>query len=336
MKTGLIEKRDIRRLLDKWAKNRAVYCPVQRNGLVALEKLTAQSDVLLDHAISKVPTKSVFLPQSEVLCTFEDDEVREAALSNEKAVLFGVRPCDARALLCLDTVFGGDNGVKDPYYFARRTEATIVALACNEPLPGCFCTSVGGGPADRTGADIIVSDIGDSLLFQACTDRGEALMTECANAFRKPGKSETKRAATLAENAGKGMSKVSIEGLKEKLDKSFDSAVWDSIAQTCLGCGVCTYLCPTCHCFDMTDETDGKRGERIRTWDSCQYSLFTLHASGHNPRPSPTERMRQRIMHKLCYAPENFDQVFCVGCGRCVRNCPVNLDIRETITLLNC
>ena len=111
----------------------------------------------------------------------------------------------------------------------------------------------------------------------------------------------------------------------------FDASVWHDIHRKCLGCGVCTYFCPTCHCFDITDEAEGLQGRRIRTWDSCMYPLFTMHASGHNPRPTRKERMRQRIMHKFVYSMEQYGKRFCVGCGRCVINCPVNLDLRFVI-----
>ena len=130
-------------------------------------------------------------------------------------------------------------------------------------------------------------------------------------------------------------SDVNIKNLKEKLDKAFDASFWNEIHQKCLGCGICTFLCPTCYCFDITDEVKDEQGKRIRCWDSCMFPQFTLHASGHNPRPTYRERMRQRIMHKFNYCPENYKETFCVGCGRCIRNCPVNLDIRQIIKIAN-
>ncbi len=111
--------------------------------------------------------------------------------------------------------------------------------------------------------------------------------------------------------------------------------MWGDLTETCLGCGVCTYLCPTCHCFDICDEAATAAGERIRVWDSCQFPLFTQEASGANPRPSGKERFRQRIMHKFSYLPKERDMAGCVGCGRCVAECPVNLDIREVLEKLS-
>jgi ferredoxin len=126
-------------------------------------------------------------------------------------------------------------------------------------------------------------------------------------------------------------SKVVIEGLEEKLDKIFDSPFWDRVHQRCLGCAICTYLCSTCHCFALLDERVNSREQRVRSWDSCMFPDFTLEASGHNPRISNRERMRQRVMHKFNYFVKNFGETACVGCGRCIQNCPVNIDIREII-----
>jgi len=137
--------------------------------------------------------------------------------------------------------------------------------------------------------------------------------------------------AEIASQADQRVSGPSTEGLKENLDEMYDDPFWDELHLRCLGCGVCTYLCPTCHCFDIVDEGNGAAGQRLRNWDTCQFALFTHHTSGHNPRPTGRERMRQRVMHKFNYFVSNFGDIACVGCGRCVRECPVNLDIRAVI-----
>ena len=128
---------------------------------------------------------------------------------------------------------------------------------------------------------------------------------------------------------------IEIDGLKEKLDRSFENPIWQELTEKCLGCGVCTYLCPTCHCFDIVDETHASTGQRMRTWDSCQFPQFTLQASGVNPRATVKERFRQRVMHKFSYMIESYEQIGCVGCGRCVTECPVNLDIRHVVNSIS-
>jgi sulfhydrogenase subunit beta (sulfur reductase) len=126
-------------------------------------------------------------------------------------------------------------------------------------------------------------------------------------------------------------SKIEVRKVTEKLDTMFDDPFWDMVSERCLGCAICTYLCPTCHCFDITDEVISQSGERVRTWDSCAFPSFTLEASGVNPRPSNKERYRQRIMHKFDYFVANHGMAACVGCGRCIKECPVNLDIRVVL-----
>ncbi len=145
---------------------------------------------------------------------------------------------------------------------------------------------------------------------------------------------DLERANKLSERAESAVeSRFSFKGVSEKLDRMFDDPFWDKTCQKCLGCGVCTFLCPTCCCFDILEETEEEK--RVRIWDSCQFSCFTLQGSGHNPRPSGKERMRQRIMHKFNYFVKNHGDSFCVGCGRCVKECPVNLDIREVVRAIS-
>ena len=172
------------------------------------------------------------------------------------------------------------------------------------------------------------------MLFEPITERGKKLIERHSELLKPATAAQLKSRDKLASEAAAKISGIELDGVSKKLESSFESPFWDDIHQTCLACGICTFLCPTCHCFAFSDERLDSKGERIRLWDSCQYPAFTLEASGHNPRVSGMERMRQRIMHKFSYYVENFDEVACVGCGRCVANCPVNLDLRETIKLI--
>jgi ferredoxin len=195
--------------------------------------------------------------------------------------------------------------------------------------------SLGGSPSSPEGSDLLLLDLGDQYLVEAHSEQGKALLEEA------PFERINDEAIAKAEKARRGaessmnpvaMGKISTgKELQERLEQLFDDPLWSDLTESCLGCGVCTYLCPTCHCFDICDEASAKAGERIRVWDSCQFPLFTQQASGFNPRPSVKERFRQRIMHKFSYLPGNGNMTGCVGCGRCVTECPVNLDIREVL-----
>jgi sulfhydrogenase subunit beta (sulfur reductase) len=288
----------------------------------------------LDGARPTLSAKAFVLPQVETLLRFSPDSVEEATDVGCETLLFGVRPCDARAMTLLDRVFRWD-GIDDPYYVARRERTVTVALACESPGAACFCTAVGGGPAGTEGTDLLLVDLGDRFLVAPTTDRGGSILSE-AEAITGPASDADRAAATAqAEAAAARIGPVDVPSDLGGLHAAFDDPMWEELASACLGCGICTYTCPTCHCFDMTDEARRGHGHRVRSWDACAYSSFTLHGSGHNPRATQGARLRQRIFHKFLYCPENFDEIFCVGCGRCVTECPTGIDLRAILARLS-
>jgi len=329
MSKWTISKSDVSGFLDELHKSYQVFAPLRREDILVLERVSDQDSVVLDFYNTKQAPKEVFFPRSEVLFSYRDGEVIPASLSDERRVVFGIRPCDARSSVLLDQVFDAAD-FQDPYYVNRRQNTLLIGLACNKPLSTCFCTTVGGGPFSTDGLDLLWTDLGDRYLVETITERGEVL-TASSSLLRQATEEDTTAKAEIATAAEQMVSGPSTEGVKEKLDGMYEDPFWDEVHLKCLGCGVCTYLCPTCHCFDIVDEGRDGRGQRVRNWDTCQFSLFTHHTSGHNPRPTGKERMRQRMMHKFNYFVANFDDIACVGCGRCVRECPVNLDIRAVI-----
>ena len=329
MSEWTIDKSAVADLLDVLLKRYQVLSPVQRNGILDMGIVDDHDQVVLDWSNTKGAPKELFFPRSEVLFTYQDGEIVPASLPEEQRVVFGIRPCDARSSVLLDNVFD-DPDYQDPYYVNRRKRTILVGLACNEPSSTCFCSAVGGGPFSTDGLDVLLTDLGDRYLVEALTEQGEGLL-DGNPSLRQATESDTAAKAEIAAAAEEMVSGPSTEGIKEKLDGMYDSLFWDNVHLKCLGCGACTYLCPTCHCFDIVDEGNSDRGRRVRNWDTCQFALFTHHTSGHNPRPTGKERMRQRVMHKFNYFVSNFQEIACVGCGRCVRECPVNIDIRAVI-----
>jgi sulfhydrogenase subunit beta (sulfur reductase) len=329
MSNWTLDKSDIAGFLSDLGKEHRVFAPVRRNDLVSFEPLDSGEEADLGAGNSDVPPKQVFFPRSETLFTYEGGEVTAVPMEEESRVIFGIRPCDAASLVVLDQVFNSADS-QDPYYARRRENTAVIGLGCDRPVSTCFCTAVGGGPFAVEGLDLLLTDLGDRYLVEAVTERGQAL-AEGNPLLREAVEADERLKAEIVARAEQAVSGPSTKGLKAKLDVMYDDPFWAEVHQKCLGCATCTYLCPTCHCFDIGDESEQGRGRRVRNWDSCQFPLFTLHASGHNPRPSGQERMRQRVMHKFRYFVDNFEMVACVGCGRCVGKCPVNLDIREVI-----
>ena len=332
MEEKIIGKNEIGPFLSKLKESNPVIAPALRDGEISFDRIDSVDEVVLEFSNTKKVPKGIFFPREEVMFAYSRGEsgvqVKEP-VPEEDVALFAVRPCDVRSFLLLDMVFDSED-YKDVYYLRRREGATIIGLACNNPRQTCFCTTLGSGPFNHDGMDVLLVDLGDRYLAEAVTENGAKLI----DGFPAATDADKQKKNDMRENAEKSMKTVvaDLDGLKDKLDGMFDADFWDDIHTKCIGCATCTYLCPTCHCFDIYEEVESdSSGYRLRMWDSCSLSLFTLHTSGHNPRTSTRERTRQRIMHKFNYFVNNYGEFACVGCGRCVQNCPVNLDIRGVL-----
>jgi sulfhydrogenase subunit beta (sulfur reductase) len=275
----------------------------------------------------------------ECLSNHEDPEaciLKEAPKEYTPQAIVGIRPCDAHAFEIVKRNFDNPE-YRDPWWVQRFESTVLVGMGCNEPCSTCFCTSVGGGPFHEEYLDVILYDMGNKILVKTLKDRGEEFVDKMPGGSSPVG-ADIKGAEILASSAwNKITSAVPTGKLCEKVvNDLFDAPFWEEVAFACINCGTCTFLCPTCWCFDIQDETSEKYVDRIRNWDSCMYPLFTLEGSGHNPRDKKFQRVRQRFMHKLKYYVDKYNNgVQCSGCGRCVRYCPVNIDIRHVAELMN-
>ncbi|MDD3242812.1 MAG: 4Fe-4S dicluster domain-containing protein [Eubacteriales bacterium] len=309
----------------------ALYLPVDdAAGQAAYRRW--QPGYTLSKALNTVRSaKDFFFPQTENLVDFKMQgksiEVIDPRTEQENFVLFGVRACDARSFSILDKVFLADP--VDTYYQSRREHGTIVTLACTRPEETCFCTVFGIDPAEPAG-DVSCWIEENTLFMKANTPKGDALLTLAAPLLSEGGDDAVaaQQAATRSVLARLPLAKLSLDGMGgESMLKLFDSDKWAELSQACIGCGTCTFVCPTCQCYDIKDFNTGDGVRRFRCWDSCMYSDFTRMAHG-NPRLTQRERFRQRFMHKLVYFPaNNHGEYGCVGCGRCLSKCPVSMNI---------
>jgi sulfhydrogenase subunit beta (sulfur reductase) len=330
MEEKTIRKDDLMSFLADLTGSCQVLAPVRKGDSLVFEEILTRDEIHVSACNTKKSIKEVFFPQRERLFAYRGQETRAPSLPDKERVVFGVRPCDARSLSLLDPVFDGDD-FKDPYYCSKRENSTVISIGCNQPMRTCFCADTGGNPFSLDGADVLLVDMGETYFVQPVTQRGERFL-EGKIGLEDAEQEQRQRKDEIIEKARESIgSDLNMERIKTVLDRDFDNPFWETLHEKCHGCGVCTFLCPTCHCFDILDEGDGRKGERIRIWDSCMFPLFTLHASGSNPRPGGKERMRQRILHKFKYSVDNHNEVACTGCGRCIRACPVNLDIREVL-----
>jgi len=331
MEEMIIDKGKINDFINQIIPDHIVFAPVKNKDIILFKPIKKPDEMTLDYENSRIPPKSIYLPQTETLFRFSKDQniTLETPKKDERTLIFGIRPCDAKSLKILDQVFTGEH--EDSLYLSKRKNSILVGLACHNPCLNCFCTSVNGSPTGTDGLDVLLTDIGDRYYVESITKKGEKIVKNFAG-FKPANKEDEKKKEKVKKKAKDNIKRhIKSEKIVPILDSIFENKYWEEIARTCLGCGICTFLCPTCHCFDMQDEIVGDRGARIRIWDSCMYSEYTMQASGYNPRPNRMNRIRNRVFHKFNYFPKN-NQVFgCVGCGRCITECPVNIDIIEIV-----
>ncbi|NNG01825.1 MAG: 4Fe-4S dicluster domain-containing protein [Desulfobacteraceae bacterium] len=341
MKVIKIDKKDWAKGIKALHKAYGLIGPVKEKEYFTFQVLSGGTIPDLEFRNTRLSPKAVVFPQSEDMFEYSLDDSREdhhllkeVEKDYSPRVVFGIRPCDAKALELVKMNFDTDE-YKDPYWLNLYEATTFVGMACDSPCSTCFCTTAGTGPYHEEGLDVLMADNGDSYLAKLLTDKGEKLATSAGWAD-SAGKSDVLAAKKTAAEA-KIVSTVSTEALsgKDALEL-YNADFWEDVSFACINCGTCTYVCPTCWCFDIQDEVHGKSGKRMRTWDSCMFPIFTVHTTGHNPRATKLQRVRQRFMHKLKYFVDKYDKgIMCVGCGRCVRQCPVNIDIRRVCETMN-
>ena len=301
-----------------------VVAPVEEEGAFVFKEVNDPGEIRLDVLRTARSIKELFFPRVEPTLSYEFEggsvtcksEIPESA---RKTAIIGCRPCDAASLTMLDKLFDWD--YRDEYWFKRREATTVISVACDAPDSYCFCTSVGGSPEGTMGSDLLMKKTSDGYyLLEAVTEKGRSVL-ETAKDVLEPATGDEE------VQVGDVPRQFDLEHVKPWLDKNFEHDYWDEISYKCLSCGVCAFVCPTCHCFDIQDEADLERGVRLKSWDSCCLPIFTLHASGHNPRATRGARYRQRVMHKFAYYVDKFGMTACVGCGRCSVSCPIDMNI---------
>ena len=298
-----------------------------------------QQGAVLSDALNTVRSaKDFFFPQTENLMDFKVEgkniEVIDSRSECEDFVLFGVRACDVKSFEVLDRVFLAEP--VDSYYKNRREHGIILSLACTRPQETCFCGTFGIDAAEPEG-DVVCYKTADALYLDAKSEKGNALLDSltCLTEDADTAPVEAQKAQTRTYLAKLPLADLKTDGFGAgTTSKFFDAPEWKELSATCLGCGTCTFVCPTCQCYDIKDFNTGHGVKRFRCWDSCMYSDFTKMSAG-QPRLTQLERFRQRFMHKLVYYPTNNDGLFsCVGCGRCLAKCPIQMNIVKVMKKL--
>ncbi|MFC2018026.1 4Fe-4S dicluster domain-containing protein [Chloroflexota bacterium] len=319
--SSFISKEALLSWLGRLMEDRDVVAPTRVDELTLFKKIGQVEDIAFDFQNTALSPKEFFFPPTETMFTIVNKEGQVELIPAEverETVIFGIRPCDAKGIAALDLPY-----LKEPadgIYRQHREKTTLIGLSCLTACAECFCSSMGSGPDDASDVDIMLTEVDNGYIVQVLTEKGKALLPE-----------NLLSTSNAASPAPPSTAPVPSEGITGKMRQAFESPYWDRLADRCVHCNVCSYVCPTCYCFDVRDYESKGKIERVRSWESCQSSGFTKIAGGHDPRTTKGARLRQRFSHKLLYFPEEFGASHCVGCGRCVRSCPVNIDIREII-----
>ncbi len=334
-----LQDNNLKPWLAELSQTNTVFAPRWQGDVLLFVPFDPNKDMAIDGQATLSPKETLF-PRSETLFDFtyrkDPDDLGKMLMENreilpeESVVVFGGRPCDARGFTMFDRVYLSGK-IKDIYYQSRREKTILITLACEKPVSTCFCHWVGCGPADHTGSDVLATVVEGGFLLEAVSTKGEKLLDSSllTDGTKWIGEAQELQKRALAM-LGEVPDMATVPG---KLMEIFDDlGFWERVSAKCLSCGACAYLCPSCYCFTISDEKVGLKGSRLRSWDNCMSAQFTMEASGHNPRPTKAHRMRNRVGHKFSYYPQVHNgHISCCGCGRCIKSCPVGMDIREIV-----
>jgi ferredoxin len=291
------------------------------------------ADLVIEYTQSELPPKKFLLPPREVLFNFNTKTMEmQAQVDTQPTVILGVHTCDMHAIQLLDKV--NNTGYTDQHYKARRDQIYLVSLECQKPCtPNAFCKSTGTLTVPDQ-FDLHLTDMGDVYAIEVGSEKGESLLDGFNSVWEGNDADHTRLNDVMAAkwSAFEYRLEFDITELPELLGASQKSQLWDELGERCLACGMCTKVCPTCYCFDVTDEIalNLEDGQRVRMWDSCQIEKFAIVAGGHNFRSERAKRQRHRFMRKGKYQFEAFGEMGCVGCGRCADACLVHITPVDT------
>ena len=334
MRTLKLKKENLDTFLSKISKLGELWGPRKKGEVYIYDKIDDIKDLIKEPVLTFLPIKKLFLPPRFQMFHYDGKTYNESITLDKQRIVFGVQPCEIHSLLIFDRVFGLT--YKDPYYFERREQTTIIALSCL-PCENCFCKSTNTHVIEE-GFDLAMTDLDDSYLIWVGTSKGDDLVRVAPELFDSnvTQKDIQSYIEYREHKTGKFKETIDFEIMSDLMDLNYNSPIWEEFAEKCLSCGACSMVCPTCNCFDIMDEI--KLGDdsvdRERFWDSCMFKEYSMVAGGHNFREAKAERLKLWYTHKLKSFTDAYKKYSCVGCGRCIVTCPVDINILSVVKAL--
>jgi sulfhydrogenase subunit beta (sulfur reductase) len=306
--------------LAELSRSREVLVPMRVNERWEFVPFQPKAEVAFPDGLIDVSLKRHFFPRRRPIATSDLSErwaLEPIEPSHGTRVIIGLHPCDAAGIRYMDRVFL-ESRYPDRHYQAERDRTVLIGLTCAAMGPHCHCTDRNGSPDSSEGMDAVFTRVEGGFLFRPITPKGEAIL--------QSGYLEATDEVPEKVEWPKG--RLAVASPEAFMDM-VDDPIWDELADICLTCGVCTFECPTCVCFGVSDEKFQGKGERVTVWDSCQFTCYSRMAGGHQPRPSNASRIRNRTLDKFAYSYQKHGQISCVGCGRCALQCPLDRSFPE-------
>lgn len=333
-----ISKNNLFKLLERLKTGYNVYVPVKKGEQRFYKKYAEPTDdIVIGEVRAFEPLKAFFSHAREVVA---EDFKSDIPHSKDKPfAIVGVKACDLKGFKVQDHVFK-NHDYRDPFYIKNREENLIISADCTHAINTCFCVALGIRPYPEEDFDINLSEVEGGFLVEIGSDKGREIANKNSSLFEQskkfdPNKKKLRSRVTKEVEKNIRENEVPQQDLyKGIIEKNYESDMWKEEANTCVECGACNTVCPTCHCFLLYDQKNEQRMERLRIWDSCMIKDFARVAGGANPRAKLWMRLRNRFEKKFDFFPKTAEIYACTGCGRCISACPAKIDIRKVLKRL--
>jgi len=334
-----ISHEDFGRLLHDLERDYQVYVACRKNIHRYYRPYAGLTDdVVIGEVRAFEPLKAFFFrARQKVAEGFSPDVVHG---EDRPVCIVGAKACDLKAFAILDHVFR-DHDYADPYYVRAREANLIISADCTYAIDTCFCLALNVDPYPREAFDINLSPLDDGFLVETGSQKGTAIVAGRAALFADAGeqrtrdRNETRRHVIQAVQKNIEQNRVPHQdALEGAVARNYEAEIWADEAQTCVECGACNTICPTCHCFLLYDQKGKAHIARFRIWDACLLKDFARVAGGANPQPKLWMRLRNRFEKKFDFFPKVAGMYACTGCGRCISACPAKIDIRRILKRL--